>query len=151
METCRICSLERWESDTSHTPVTVHSELFPPPVETGQIKEVQYSFLPLLFWWNKSPYCLYSPLPALRGQPTAKCYPRWQLHRRMGRLQDLNPGLQFHNLMSLPMSHHCSQWATTAPMSHHCLLVKSVVTQIFIVHTVRSINWNSGQRGLESD
>ncbi len=30
------------------------------------------------FWWNRSPYCLYFPLPPLRGQPTAQCHPRWQ-------------------------------------------------------------------------
>jgi hypothetical protein len=30
------------------------------------------------FWWNRSPYCYYFPLPPLRGQPTAKCHPRWQ-------------------------------------------------------------------------
>jgi hypothetical protein len=30
------------------------------------------------FWWNRSPYYLYFPLPPLRGQPTAKCHPRWQ-------------------------------------------------------------------------
>ncbi len=57
---------------------------------------------------------LHSPLPPLRGQPTVKCHPRWQpisglvVHCRLGRLLDSNPGLQFYNLMSLPMSHHCS-------------------------------------------
>ncbi len=30
------------------------------------------------FWWNRSPFCLYSPLSPLRGQPTGKCHPRWQ-------------------------------------------------------------------------
>ncbi len=30
------------------------------------------------FWWNRSPYCLFSPLPPLRGLPIAKCHPRWQ-------------------------------------------------------------------------
>jgi hypothetical protein len=62
------------------------------------------------FCWNRS-------LPPLRGQPTGKCYPRWQpiqglaIHCRLGRLLDSNPGLQYHNLVSLPMSHHCSQGA----------------------------------------
>ncbi len=83
-------------------------------------------FFPNCFGWNRSPYCLYSPLPPLSGQPTGKCHPRWQpikglaIHCRLGRLLDLNPGLQYHNLVSLPMSHHCSltttaPWATTAP------------------------------------
>ncbi len=69
------------------------------------------------FWWNISPYCIYSPLPPLRGQPSAKCHPRWQpilglaVRCRLGRLLDSNAGLQLHNLVSLPMSHHCSQWA----------------------------------------
>ncbi len=63
------------------------------------------------FWWNISPYCIYSPLPPLRGQPSAvRC--------RLGRLLDSNPGLQLHNLVSLPMSHHWS-----LPMSHHCSLL----------------------------
>jgi hypothetical protein len=35
---------------------------------------------------------------------------------RLGRLVDSNPGLPFYNLVSLPMSHHCSL------MSHHCSL-----------------------------
>jgi hypothetical protein len=33
---------------------------------------------------------------------------RAAVHCRLGRLLDLNPGLQFHNLVLLPMSHHCS-------------------------------------------
>ncbi len=33
---------------------------------------------------------------------------------RLRRLLDSNPGLLFHNLVLLPLSHHCSQ------MSHHC-------------------------------
>ncbi len=39
----------------------------------------------------------------------------------LGRLldSDLNPGLQFYNLVSQPMSHHCSQGATTAPKCPH--------------------------------
>jgi hypothetical protein len=37
-----------------------------------------FFFLLNCFWWNRSPYCLYFPLPPLRGQPTAKCHPRWQ-------------------------------------------------------------------------
>jgi hypothetical protein len=32
----------------------------------------------------------------------------WQTTVALGRLLDLNPGLQYHNLVSLPMSHHCS-------------------------------------------
>jgi hypothetical protein len=75
-----------------------------------------------------SPYWLYSPLPPLRGQPTGKCHPRWQpilglaVHCRLGRVLDLNPGLQFRNLVSLPMSHHCSpnEPPLPPPMSHHC-------------------------------
>jgi hypothetical protein len=78
------------------------------------------------FWWNISPYCIYSPLPPLRGQPSAKCHPRWQpilglaVLCRLGRLLDSNPGLQLHNLVSLPMSHHCSHEPPLLPMSHHC-------------------------------
>ncbi len=33
---------------------------------------------------------------------------RTAVHCRLGRLLDLNPGLEFCNLVSLPMSHHCS-------------------------------------------
>ncbi len=57
----------------------------------------------------------------------------------LGRLLDSNPGLLFHNLVLLPMRHHCSRRATTAPheppllpgeppllpMSHHCSLFRS--------------------------
>jgi hypothetical protein len=39
---------------------------------------------------------------------------RTAVHCRLGRLLDSNSGLQLYNLVSLPMSHHCSQ------MSHHC-------------------------------
>ncbi len=39
---------------------------------------------------------------------------RTAVHRRLGRLLDSNPGLQFYNLVSLPMSHHCSQRAVVA-------------------------------------
>ncbi len=73
-----------------------------------------FFFLLNCFWRNRSPNCLNSPLPPLRGQPTGKCHPRWQpieglaVHCRLGRLVDSNPGLQFHNLVSLRMSHHCS-------------------------------------------
>ncbi len=99
------------------------------------------------FWWYRSPYCLYSPLSPIRGQPTEKCHHRWQpiqgrtFHFRLGRLLDLNPWPQFHNLVLPPMSHHCSlisphcslnepslppKWATTVPlMSHHCSLNES--------------------------
>jgi hypothetical protein len=65
-------------------------------------------------WWNRSPCCLYFSLPPFRGQPKAKCHPRWQpisglaVHCRLGRLLDSNSGLQFHNLVLLPMSYHCS-------------------------------------------
>jgi hypothetical protein len=33
---------------------------------------------------------------------------RTAVYCRLGRLLYSNPGLQFHNLVSLPMSHHCS-------------------------------------------
>ncbi len=33
---------------------------------------------------------------------------RTAVHCRLRRLLDSNPGLQFYNLVSLPMSHHCS-------------------------------------------
>ncbi len=52
--------------------------------------------------------------PEDRGQPTVKCHPTWRpiygqvVHCRLGRLLDSNPGLPFHYLVSLPMSHHCS-------------------------------------------
>ncbi len=76
------------------------------------------------FWWNISPYCIYSPLPLLRGQPSAKCHPKWQpilglaVLCRLGRLLDSNPGLQLHNLVSLPMSHHCSRGSMHV-VEHH--------------------------------
>jgi hypothetical protein len=56
-------------------------------------------FFPNFFWWNRSLYCLYPPLPPLRGQATAKCQPRWLpisglvVHCRLGKLLDSNPGL----------------------------------------------------------
>jgi hypothetical protein len=56
-----------------------------------------------------------STLPLLRGQPTVEYHPRWQpiqglaIHCRLGKLPDSNPGLQVYSLVSLPMSHHCSQ------------------------------------------
>ncbi len=81
----------------------------------------------IVYGGTEVPIIVHFPLPPLRGQPTVKCHPRWQLisglavHCRLGRLLDSNPGLQFYNLVSLPMSHycslshHCSRWATTAP------------------------------------
>ncbi len=71
---------------------------------------IKFSF-PLIVFGGTG---IYSPLPHPRGQPTAKCHPRWQpvlglaIHCRLGRLLDSNPGLLFHNVASLPMSHHCS-------------------------------------------
>jgi hypothetical protein len=47
-------------------------------------------------------------------QPTVEYHPTWQpiqglaVHGRLGRLPDLNPGLQVYCLLSLPMSRHCS-------------------------------------------
>jgi hypothetical protein len=91
------------------------------------INDVQYcglwwliSFFPQLFLVDQRPLlCIYSPLPTLRGQPTAEYHPRWQpilgLADRLGRLPDLNPGLQVYSLVSLPIRHHCSQRATIAP------------------------------------
>ncbi len=75
-------------------------------------------FFLIVFGGTEVPIILHFPLPPLRGQPTVKCHPRWQpisglaVHCRLGRLLDSNPGLQFYNLVSLPMSHHCSleQW-----------------------------------------
>jgi hypothetical protein len=89
---------------------------------TEQISARQISFFfPLLFLVDQRPlFCIYSPLPPLRGQPTVEYHPRWQViqglavHCRLGRLPDLNPGLQAYSLVLLPMSHHCF------PMSHHC-------------------------------
>ncbi len=71
-------------------------------------------FFPNCFWWTEAPFCIYSPLPPLRGQATVEYHPRWQpiqglaVHCRLGRLPDSNPGLQVYSLVSLPMSHHCS-------------------------------------------
>ncbi len=67
------------------------------------------------FWWNRSPYCLYFPLPSLRGQPTAKCNPRWQpisgQQSTVGwgdgfepRTAVLQSGLQYYNLSAVLQS-----------------------------------------------
>jgi hypothetical protein len=90
--------------------------------------EVNIFFFLIVFGGTEVLIILHFPLPPLRGQPTVKCHPRWQpisglaVHCRLVRLLDSNPGLEFYNLVSLPMSHHCSQmsnhcsqWATTAP------------------------------------
>ncbi len=67
--------------------------------------------------------------PSEDSPPTAKCHPRWQpisglaVHCRLGRLLDVNPEPQFHNLVSLPMSHHCS-----LPIDHHCSLIHQWAT-----------------------
>ncbi len=59
-------------------------------------------------------FCIYSPLPPLRGQPKVEYNPRFQpieglaVLCRLGRLLDSNPGLQVYSLVSLQMSHHCS-------------------------------------------
>jgi hypothetical protein len=48
-------------------------------------------------WWNRSPFRFYFPLPPLRGQPTAKCHPRWQpveglaVHGRLGEIARFEP------------------------------------------------------------
>jgi hypothetical protein len=47
------------------------------PSESWHNLGISFFFLNC-FWWNRSPYCLYFPLPPLRGQPTAKRHPRWQ-------------------------------------------------------------------------
>jgi hypothetical protein len=73
-----------------------------------------FFFFLIVFGGTEVPIILHFPLLPLRGQPTVKCHPRWQpisglaVHCRLGRLLDSNPGLQFYNLVSLPMSHHCS-------------------------------------------
>jgi hypothetical protein len=65
---------------------------------SGLFNHVTFFFLKC-FWWKRSPCCLFSPLPPLRGQPTGKCHPRWQpiyglgVLCRLGRLLDSNPGL----------------------------------------------------------
>jgi hypothetical protein len=71
-----------------------------------------------MFLVNQRPlFCMYSPLPPLRGQPTVEYHPRWQpiqafaIHVDWGDL-DSNLGLQVDSLVSQPMSPHCSQ-------SHH--------------------------------
>ncbi len=66
------------------------------------------------FWWNRSPYCLYFPLPPLRGQPTAKCHPRWQPISG----QQFTVGWRDWGIQSQDCSFTiwCRyQWATTAP------------------------------------
>ncbi len=90
----------------------------------------QYYFFLDCFWWTRSPclYCIYSPLPPFRGQPTVKYRPRWQpisglaVYCRLGRWPNSNPGLKVYNLVPLPLSHHYTQlshhyshWATTTP------------------------------------
>jgi hypothetical protein len=80
----------------------------------------KYFFFLSCFLWNRSPflYIFSSAAPqrtAYSEMPSQiASHLRTAVHCRLGRLLDLNPGLQFYNLVSLPMS-------TTAPiMSHHC-------------------------------
>ncbi len=78
------------------------------------------------FWWNRIPYCLYFPLPPLRGQPTAKCHPRWQ--PISGQQSTVGWGDCWIQTQDCSFTIWCRyQWATTAPieppllpMSHHC-------------------------------
>jgi hypothetical protein len=100
-----------------------------------------FFFFLIVFGGTEVPIIFNFPLPPLRGQPTVKSHPRWQpisglaVHCRLGRLLDSNPGLQFYNLVSLPMSHHCSQQppllptATTAP---NCMLKVAPVSTKYL-------------------
>jgi hypothetical protein len=36
------------------------------------VRVVYFFSLMVFFWWARSPFCLYSPLPPLRGQPSVK-------------------------------------------------------------------------------
>ncbi len=72
------------------------------------------------FWWNRSIYCLHSPLLPLRGQPTAKCLPGcrslrtgspWQAGDCWIRTQDCS----FKNWCRYQWATTAPWWATTAP------------------------------------
>ncbi len=67
-------------------------------------------------WWNRSPYCLYSPMPPLRGQPTVQ----WSA------IPDGSPSKDWQSTVGWGdywiWTQDCSftiwchyQWATTAP------------------------------------
>ncbi len=66
------------------------------------------------FWWNRSPYCLYFPLPPLRGQPTTKCHPIWQ--PISGQQSIVGWGDCWIRTQDCSFTIWCRyQWATTAP------------------------------------
>jgi hypothetical protein len=107
----------------------------------SHLRVSRFFFFLNCFWWNRSPYYLYFPLPPLREQPTAKCHPRWQpISGQQSTVgwgdcwiwtQDCSFTIWCRYqwaTKSLPMSHHvatneppsCYQWATKSlPMSHH--------------------------------
>jgi hypothetical protein len=69
-------------------------------------------FLPC-FLWNRSPYCLFSPLPPLSGQPTAKSTAGW--------------GDCWIRTQYCSFTFWCRyQWTTTAPVMKYFLEKRTV-------------------------
>ncbi len=74
-----------------------------------------YFFIFFIFL-SRSPYCLYFPLPPLRGQPTAKCHPIWQPFS--GQQSTVGWGDCWIWTQDCSFKIWCRyQWATTAPIS----------------------------------
>ncbi len=109
------------------TYVSLNLRVDPLCVHFSQIPRISLYFFNILLFFSlivfggpQAPFfCIYSPLPPLRGQPMLEYHPRWQpiqglaVHCRLERLLDSNPGLQVYSLVSLPMSPHCSLYSTT--------------------------------------
>jgi hypothetical protein len=89
-----------------------------------QLLCVWFKNLKIVFGGPEAILFLYSSLLPVRGQPTMKYQPflGQAMHFRLLRLPDLNWGLTVKSLVSLPMSHHFSLWATTTPYEHHYFL-----------------------------
>ncbi len=113
----------------------------------SSVVHLLYCFFSLVvFVGPEVPFYIYSPLPPLRGQPTVEYHPGWQpiqglaVHCRLGRLPDLNLGLQVYSLVSLPMSHHCSPACCIVfevNINSYCsLIVAEVVDLSFITEIV---------------
>jgi hypothetical protein len=71
-------------------------------------------FSPLIVFGGTEVYCLYFSSAAPQRTAYSEVPSQMATHLRtavhcgLGRLLDSNPELQFYNLVSLPMSHHCS-------------------------------------------
>ncbi len=101
------------------------------------------------FWWNRSPYCLHFPLPSLRGQPTAKCQPRWQpisgKQSTVGwgdcwiRTQDCSFTIWCHYQWATT----APKWATTAPFFCFCFFLVLFASVGLVVH---EFGWDPAYR-----